>query len=251
MFLFLVKKVLGKLLMPLPFAAFLLLLAGVASVFGRKKLARGLIAAVLFLVFFLSLPAVGYRIIAPLERQYAQYDNSPVAYVVVHGGYHKSDPYQPITSLLSRVSMARLMEGVRIYQLNPGAKLLLSGYHPRDPISHAEAMAQVAETYGVPRADIVLEPDVKDTEEEVIAWLQYIDGDNFAVVTSAMHMPRTMLWYEIYGAKPVAAPTAFETRGSGKVDWYTMVPHAETFWHVEMAWHEILGIAWAKLRSGY
>lgn len=246
---FLLKKVVGKLLMPMPFAALLMIVAGVLYAYKRKSLAKLLLVVSISSVFFLSLPAVAYWVISPLEKQYPQYNNQPVVYVVVHGGYHKSDSNQPITSLLSRESMVRLTEGIRIYRLNPGAKLLLSGYHSNDELSHAEAMASVAVAFGIPSHDIILEPNAKDTEQEARAWVKVTDGRPFAIVTTAMHMPRTVFWYNAFGASPITAPTAFETRGSGEVDWWSLTPSAQSLATVEYAWYEYLGLIWAHLKQ--
>lgn len=251
MFPFLLKKILGVLLMPLPMATIGVLLSLILFRKKKKKTARAVMSISLLATFLLSLPAISYQIGAPLERAYPQYDGTPVVFVAVHGGYHSSDSAKPITSWLSSISMVRLMEGIRIYQLNPGSKLLLSGYSGQDKISQAETMARVAESFGVPRSDMVLEPKTKDTEEEAIAWSKYVKGAAFAVVTSAIHMPRTMMWYQEYGAMPIPAPTEYKYGGDGEIDWWGLIPSARALRSSESAWYEYLGVVWAHIKKSF
>ena len=248
MFLFHLKKLLGKLLLPLPLSGLLIVVALLCYFLGRKRLAKGLGAAVILGVLVLSLPVVSYRLVAPLEYRYEKYLGQPVDYVVVHGGYHRTDERQPLTSLLTRETFVRLMEGIRVYKLNPGSKLLFSGSLKDDDISHPEAMARVAETFGVPREDMILATNAVDTEDEVLIWIEKIGDATFAAVTTAMDMPRAMFWYRVYGANPIPAPTAFYTRGDGRCDWWSFVPSARSLASVERAWYEYLGLAWSYLR---
>ena len=248
--LFFVKKVLGYMLMPVPLFWFCLCLAGLCALVGRARLRNGLIVVALAWIGFFSLPSVAHWVARPLEQKYPMYGNQPVDFVVVHGNAHVSDPLVPITSLLSEVALMRLAEGIRIHRLNPNSKLLLSGYSGGDAISQAEAMAQVAEqVFSVSREDMILKPLAKDTEEEAEAWVEVTAGRPLAVVTSAVHMPRTLFLYHHLGSQPIAAPTQYDTRSYPVEGFFNKLPSGSALRRVERAWHEYVGLLWLKVKG--
>jgi len=247
--LFLLKKVLSALLMPLPLGFVILLLALIIFWQGYHRLAKGLGAGVLISWFMLSLNPVAQLIAAPLEHTFPKYDGQSVDYVVVLGGYHNSDERFPISSLLSKTSLMRLSEGMRIYRMNQGAKIMLSGYKSRDVISNAEAMSRVAQEYGIPKEDIVIASQPKDTAEEAAHWAQYLENQNFALVTSAMHMPRSVYLFQNQNLQPTPAPTEFRTGGHHGLSWKSWFPSAHALSLSKSAWHEYLGRIWASIRT--
>jgi len=143
----------------------------------------------------------------------------------------------------------RLTEGIAVYRQNAGSKLMLSGFKGRDQISNAEAMASVALEQGVPVSDIIMESEPKDTAEEAATWAGYLQAKRFALVTSASHMPRAVALFEYQGLKPIPAPTVFLSGGHHGFSWRSLFPSAGAINIVESAWHEYLGISWAKLQS--
>lgn len=247
---FVLKKIIGKLLMPVPLFFLVLVGAGLLSLAGRPKLARSALYVASAALFALSLPAVSFYLVSNLEYKYHKYNGEHVDFVVVHGGYHKEDDRHPVTSLLSATSLVRLSEGVRLSQLNPNAKLILSGYNVAGGIPHPEAMAKVAEVFGVSQQNVIIVDNVKDTSEEVNAITSIVRQSPFVVVTSAMHMPRTLYWYALSDLFPVTAPTDFHTKGSGEWgSWWGYVPSAQSLRLVELAWHEYLGLLWAWIKG--
>jgi len=245
--LFLAKKIVSACLMPLPVGAIIILFALFLSWRAYHKTAKTLFGIAFIFIYLISAGPVAVLMTEALEHQYPKYDNQTVSYVLVLGGSHDSDPRRPISSLLSTESLARLVEGIRIYRLNKGAKLLLSGYNAGDPISNAEAMSRVALDQGVPIEDIVLARSVKDTAEEARHWAAFAKGESMALVTSAMHMPRSVFLFEQYDVQLFPSPTAYTT-GSRGLSWKSWFPRANSLKLVERAWHEYLGLAWAKLR---
>ena len=235
--------------MPLPMVTVLLVVAAIVWRRGAHRIATIMAIASLLLVYVLSLYPTAHFLVEPLEFHYPKYAEQPVDAVIVLGGYHRSDERLPITSLLSETSLMRLSEGIRIYRANPGAKLWLSGYHARDEISQAEAMAKVAKAFFVPDSDIVLQPQAKDTAEEALAWSTLMSDKRVALVTSAMHMPRAMYLFRQYDLEPIAAPTAYRSGGTREMTWNDCLPSANALHIVELAWHEYLGLVWARLQS--
>ncbi|MBA7705698.1 hypothetical protein ES703_114534 [subsurface metagenome] len=72
-------------------------------------------------------------------------------------------------------SLQRLVEGIRLYNLLPGSRLILSGGTAFGDITSAEVMKQVALEVGVPENDILMEPDSMDTKDELDRKMTVID----------------------------------------------------------------------------
>ncbi|MGH7255218.1 MAG: ElyC/SanA/YdcF family protein, partial [Nitrospirales bacterium] len=88
-----------------------------------------------------------------------------VRWVVVLSGGHTPDARLPGNAQLSRASLARVVEGVRLHQALPESRLLLSGGAVFGPHQEAETMARVAELLGVDKSRIILEIESRDTAE--------------------------------------------------------------------------------------
>lgn len=255
---FLLKKIITAFCMPLPLAALLLVIGLLLWRSGRVLTGKTLAFFSLLFVYILSIHPTAEWMAGYLERQYPSYqhsDRQDIDYVLVLGSSHMSDDAQPITSFLSSIGLTRLMEGLRIYQLNPGSKLLFSGYSGRDQMSHAQALKHVANYLGVPEGDMILEEGVKDTREEAEHWLSVVQNKSLVVVTSATHMPRSMYLFEQaarnspYQPMIFPGPTEYISHQNSAFSWDGWFPAGRNLYRVERAWHEYLGLFWAKLNS--
>lgn len=244
---FLVKKVIGALIMPIPFALCMLFLALLLRAGGRKFLSRLLTVSSLGGLLLLSWPPVSTALITPLENAWPAYRGQPVTYVMVLGGWHEEDERVPVTSVLSSYSTARLLEGIRLWDANKTSKLILSGYPGLNGrISNAQAMKNLALTLGVPEDDILLSPSPRDTREEAIAVKPLVENAPFALVTSASHMKRAMALFRKEGLLPVAAPTDYLAKDNGQSAWGNYLPGANSLRVSERAIYEYAGYTWAK-----
>jgi uncharacterized SAM-binding protein YcdF (DUF218 family) len=254
---FLLKKLLGPLLLPFPFIS-LLLVTGLALVWlnRREKAGRLMVSAAAVILLSLSL-GISRWILLPLERQYAPLMNpaavnrpeAPIKWIVVLGGGGVYNPQLPNTSQLSGPTMARLVEGIRLHRQVPGSKLIVSEGSPGQSLSVAEVMARVAEDLGVNPENIVLEKESPDTESQAVAIPPLVGQDKFVLVTSASHMPRAMGLFRKMGANPIAAPTEFRAIGTAVWSPSALYPTASEVRGVELGMHEYIGLLWAKLRG--
>ena len=108
-------------------------------------------------------------------------------------------------------------------------------------------MAAVARMLGVNPEDIVLESRSRDTGQQAQFVRAIIHDDRCVLATSAVHMPRSMLLFEQQGLRPIPAPTEFG-------DWMRIengpdqfFPRAVELSKVEAAFHEYLGLLWARV----
>lgn len=255
---FVLKKLITAFCMPLPLLCLLIFFSIFLFLIGKKKLARVLLGFAAVFFYLISIQPSANFLISHLENQYPSYQKKQhelLDYVLVLGSAHVSDSSQPITSLLIPSGLLRLSEGVRVYKLNPGSKLLLSGYSAQDEITHAEALKKVALHFGVPEQDMILDGKVKDTKEESMHWVTVAKNKRMALVTSASHMPRSMYLFDVaqleagYRVDIIPAPTDYISHQNSKFSWKDWFPSGRNIETVERAWHEYLGLMWAYLRS--
>ncbi len=256
---FVFKKIVSPMFLPLPLCVEILLVGIVLLWFTRKQRAGKLAVslAVMMLLLF-SNHGVADRLLGPLESRYpplaARADAPGVrprpGFIAVLAAGFAVDPRLPPSSQISQETMLRLAEGIRLYRERPGSKLVLSGGAWLEPVPEAEIMARVAEALGASRRDIVLDSESRDTEDEARLLQPTLGSEPFVLVTSAAHMPRSMALFRKLGMKPIAAPADFlVTHGSFRITPETVYPNSKALRKSETAAYECLGLAWAKLRG--
>jgi uncharacterized SAM-binding protein YcdF (DUF218 family) len=252
---FLFKKLVAPLLMPVAFCL-ALLCAGLALLWltrrqkaGRLLATAGALALVVFGYGFVS-----GRLLATLERRHGPVVEAGeaagrVRWVVVLGGGSSSDAGLPANARLSEASLARLVEGVRLQKKLPGSSLLLSGGSVFGAGADAETMRSLAVDLGVDPASLVLDAESPDTETQAQVVRGRLGVEEFFLVTSASHMPRALALFRKAGTNPRPAPTHFLTQRSEGLAPGDFFPGAGGLRQAEATAYEYLGLAWAKLRG--
>ena len=247
---FLLKKLISMWLMPLPFCC-LIILFGLTLSYWRAHIGRVVAFSGVALLMLFSWQPFANSVLYPLEHQYPTFDiEQPVDAIVVLGNCHSVSDKIPPMAQLCGTGLYRLMEGYRIWQANPEAELLLSGYAGDESRPYAEVAGEIALSLGVPENKIRLFPTAQDTQEEAKLTTPFLQGKRFALVTSASHMQRSMKWFqqqttEVQALAPIAAPAHFGA------------PNESTNWKIdtsallktERTWYELLGRAWAAIKS--
>jgi uncharacterized SAM-binding protein YcdF (DUF218 family) len=73
-----------------------------------------------------------------------------------------------------------------------------------------------------------------------------VGQDSFFLVTSAYHLPRAMALFQKQGLTPIAAPAGHLVRQAP--NWSPgFFPRSGGLHNMEIALHEYLGLAWARL----
>jgi uncharacterized SAM-binding protein YcdF (DUF218 family) len=246
---FLLKKLVSGLLYPLP-VCLLLLAAGVLLLwFGKRRaLGRGLATAALLLLVVFSLRPLPRLAVRGLEDRYETFlpgrpAGREVAWVVVLGGGAARDPQLPPNDQLSAVSLARLVEGIRILRLVPEARLLLSG------AQEAVSLERTAVLLGVAPERIRCEARSRDTREQARDVREIVGAEPFVLVTSAAHLPRAMALFEQAGMAPVPGPANRLAKRTDEPLILRFYPREGYLEDLQRAWHEYLGLAWARIRE--
>jgi len=260
--LFLIKKWIGGLLMPLPLFLCLFLFALILLFFTQKqKMAKTLLVVSFAFIFLLSTFPVSEQFARRLEQQYPPISQNELAqnfnYILLLGSGGIADPNLPVNSQLSSIANSRFLEALRLYKANPNATLVVSGAKFGDLKSHAEMQQELAIIMGVPNENIIRLDENLDTDDEAKEMSALIRGKKSVLVTSATHMDRALRLFKRYGATPVAAPSHFlaKTR-HGEIPQYYYIPSAYQLNKSKVVWHEYLGKfqSWLKdmlTASGY
>ncbi len=221
---------------------------------GRDPIAKhaGIVLLLLWIGFYaISTPWLSDSMINQLENQYVRVKqlDAHVHWVVVLGGGAAEDLEISASEALSGPSLRRVLEGVRLYQALPEARLILSGAGTAKPeFTVAARFAELTDWIHVPEAHRVLEADSINTADEARFVKPLVGNAPFYLVTSALHMPRSMKLFEKQGLHPIAAPCNYLfTQNEEATLWTDFLPTANNIVRFNVARHEYLGMLWAKL----
>lgn len=248
--LFALKKFIGGLLLPLPLLLLAIALGLILLWFTRwQRSGKAIISLAWLALLLLSLQPVADRLLLPVEDHYPTLNTTTTAqYIVVLGGGYTYNPrWAPSSNLISN-SLPRVTEGVRQLRRHPGAKIIFTGGKAQgNDVSSAQVAATVAESLGVPAADIILVDTPKDTREEAQAVAKIVGDRSLLLVTSANHLPRAMRFFIAQGLHPIAAPANQLAISTALNPWERAIPSPYYLGHSERAWYETLGSWWQSL----
>ncbi len=241
------KKILGGLLMPVPTLALLLVFTGA---FWWKIMPKGLR---FFWVVFTGVFIVGGYgwisdpLLYSLENRYAAVENADlqdIGWIIVLGGGHGSSGN--IFSDTTEASLKRALEGIRLARICPQAKIILSG-GGRSEQTDAAAMYQALDAAGIGLSRIIIEDESLDTAQQARMIATMVARERCLLVTSAFHMQRAMQLFSARNVAVVAAPTDYRVVSH---DWLAdPLPSAGGFRNAEILLHEYWGLLWARLRG--
>lgn len=275
---FVLKKLLGHFLMPLPLSLALLTLGLWFAARRRPWAGRASLALGWLLLVAAGNRGVSTVLTASLENHYAPVppavfsDEEPeqsspetwpeelraAGFVAVLGGGHGDATSLAAGQRLSPSARARLVEGVRLALALPDTWLVVSG--PRNtsdpdvdglpPETHARVLANAAVELGFPRSRIVEIDTARDTAEEVAALQRLAGEEPVALVTSAWHLPRAMKLAHDVGLAAFPCPSDYLGGRDARPDrlsWVTW--DADSLMNTTRAWREYVGQAWAGLMA--
>jgi uncharacterized SAM-binding protein YcdF (DUF218 family) len=225
---------------------------------GRRLLICG---GLLFLIFLFS-PIAEYLILG-LEKNYQPLLSPPVSptieRIVVLAGYGRENPGYPITSNVSEQTLCTMSEGLRLYRLIPGAKLLLSGGVVRQgDRSVAATMADFFRQMGVPTKDLIVEGNSLNTYENLLQVKKIVGSKPFILVALGCDLRRAVAVARKLNMNPIPAPTclwalphhSMDMNASEWIaDFFTSFAHPSfsNLTRLQWAYHEYAGYVWYRL----
>ncbi|XGV97971.1 MAG: YdcF family protein [Leptolyngbya sp. BL-A-14] len=157
----------------------------------------------------------------------------------------------------------RVLYGAKLYREGKAPRIILSGgrinWKDGGP-AESDDMAQLIETMGVPKSAILQDPTSLNTYENAVNVKQIMTAQGIRrilLVTSAIHMPRSLLIFKHLGIDAIAAPTDFTTtnrdwqelQGSTQAAVLNLLPEIDRLQHTTRALKEYLGLLVYRLKG--
>lgn len=264
---FILSKFLPLLIYPLGLACVLLALA--LWLYRRPRWRTAAVATALALLWLGSNRLVAMLLLRSLERQHlpsAALLNGEVQVdaIVVLGGGTRARAYPRTASEVNEAG-DRLLYAARLYRRGVAPYVLLSGGRAliagSASVAEAETMAEILVDIGVPREALWLEPLSRNTHEnavETLALLREKGVKRIVLVTSALHMPRSVAVFAQTGLEVIPAATDFQVVQEDW-DYYTqlnvliqisnLLPRAEDLERTTRALKEYVGMVMYSLQG--
>lgn len=192
----------------LPSNIILVFLAGgvLLFIFRLKKAAAGLFAFSLSLYIFFAFGPTSYLLLGSLEYRYPpmQEPAEGAKKIVVLTGYAENDTRVPISSRVNSSSAFRILEAARLFKAGDFEEIIITG-SDEVPMVMKELLVSI----GVPEAGIVVENRSGSTFESAENVRAMVEASPFVLVTSAGHMPRSVMAFKRLGMDPLPAPTDY------------------------------------------
>jgi uncharacterized SAM-binding protein YcdF (DUF218 family) len=231
-----------------------------------RRATRALIVVALVLLYLGSSRWVAYSLVRSLETQHVPTQPLPDAgaIVVLGGGSRSGDAPRPMVEV--NEAGDRLIYGAYLYREGKAAYVLVTGgsidWLTAEGIpDEANDMAQLMAFLGVPPDALWLEARSRNTYENAVYSREMLDeagvGD-ILLVTSAMHMPRSLALFAAQGLAVTPAPTDFLVSDAEWGQLWTpdlraqainLLPNAEYLAYTTRALKEYIGIAVYGLRG--
>ncbi|WP_337477747.1 YdcF family protein [Phascolarctobacterium succinatutens] len=215
------------------------------------------LSACLTLLLYLSCTLVGAKLFGqPLENRYSQQQPAAAQVIVVLGGGSVgSVPDGAERGGLMSAGAARLLTAARLAKQHSLPVLISGGQVFSDGASEALVAERILLQLGLPQEQIIVETQARTTKENAAysaALCRERGYKNVLLLTSALHMPRSMQFFERYlggqGIKVAAYPCDYTLNPQGKFNPRWLVPQLQAFDVTCMALHEYVGMAGAFLQ---
>ncbi|MBF2018186.1 MAG: YdcF family protein [Rivularia sp. T60_A2020_040] len=261
MFLYL-SKLLPLFFYPLGFACICCIIA-LFMVMKRPRVAVFCIAIALFVLLFSSNAWVSRFLIRSLEWQNIPSGELPAAEaIVVLGGATKS-VYEPRTTVDLSESGDRVLYAAQLYRQQKAPLIIVSGGRidwRGGGLPESEDIAKLLIFMGVKPEDIIQEPDSLNTYENAVNVKKILlerNIDRILLVTSAMHMPRSLAIFQHQKIEAIAAPTDFlvtkgeiqELANTPKGAILNVLPDSKNLDNFTIALKEYIGMVVYRLRG--
>jgi uncharacterized SAM-binding protein YcdF (DUF218 family) len=247
---FILSKIFEFLATPTNFALFIGALGVVLSFTRYKRAGCALSGGGIVLLLFLGFSPIGGLLALPLEARFPPPpDDAPAPDgIIVLGGTVDEN----LSGIRNRVTFAdaaeRLTAPIALKRLYPNARLVFTGGTASlrgSAYTEAGTVQKFWREIGLDQGDVVYEDKSRNTFENAVFTKELVKpkaGERWLLVTSAMHMPRSIGIFRKAGFPVVAYPVDYRT--AGEVRFFGVARHAsKSLALVETAAHEWAGLA--------
>jgi uncharacterized SAM-binding protein YcdF (DUF218 family) len=164
--------------------------------------------------------------------------------VVLGGGARTFSEDDLVVGVLSNSSILRALEGARVAKLIGARLVIASGGIPtsqrrRQRKPESEMIRNMLVEAGVPPDRVIQETDSRNTRDEarlVRSMLGSRGVQRFVLVTSAMHMRRSLAVFRAHGLHPVASAAPMRSDDTAGTSWW--LPNSDSLTLVDESIYE-------------
>lgn len=245
-------KIITFLLLP-PGIFVIALVVSILLSWKRKRTASIVLSSIVAsLLYLFSIEPIRDALIRPLEDRYppliiSEIDGTVIdkttidAIVVLGGGVVARSPEERGAGSLATDSLKRLIHGALLHE-KFGLPIIVAGGNlfANDTEPWAVVASRTLKSLGIDEANIVVEEQSRNTWENAALVKALASPSAIILVTSAYHMPRSMLSFRRNGIICIAAPTDYKSERVG-YGFISFLPTAGALEDVYMAFHEYIG----------
>jgi uncharacterized SAM-binding protein YcdF (DUF218 family) len=222
----------------------------------RTLIARRTMLAVAIFYFAASVYAVPAAIASATLAAHAEpftarpADRVTTAVVLLGGGNEHVQGLAAAVSVMSLVEAARVLEAARVFEVVHGDWIISSGGAPPGETSTAVVMRDALAELGVPPRQILLEASSRNTHDEALRiapMLKSLHIQRTILVTSAIHMPRSLGTFRAAGVDAIPAPVREPGASLPRVRRWS--PSTIGLLFSSQLAHEFVGIAYYRARG--
>lgn len=218
---FTLAKIFWFVVQPLGALLVLLVLAVIALLVGWRRIGTSLVVLALLVTFVSGWTSLGALALHPLEDRFERPGSPPddVAGIIVLGGFFEGainlarGGYELNSSadrIVEAAVLARRYSEARVVVTGGSGSLLLDGE------ADGATAPRLLEALGIGRERMVLEDQSRDTYENALFTRELVEpqeGETWLLVTSAFHMPRSIMLFRRAGFDVVPWPVDYRTTG--------------------------------------
>ena len=249
---FFLKKLISPFL--LPPGVFILILAILGfRAWTRKN--RGLCvtyACLAMALWIVSSAPAGWWLTNRLETGYSM---SPIpdgdVIIMLGGGVYSKSPDMSGIGAPSGDTMERLVTALRLNRRTGLPILLTGGSVFAGTASSARIAARFLKDMGVAPEKLIIEEKSRDTYENALYSARICRQKNFEnpiVLTSAVHLRRSLLCFKAVGLQVTPYPSAMTTSSNQSFHWTDYLPNYHMIATTSAALHEWIGLLYYRLR---
>lgn len=216
----------------------------------HKRLGWWLLLSSLLCLYLLSISPVVSCLAYVLEKDYRlqRHDKTrKIDVVVVLGGGVSKRGLQSDLSPSKEMS-SRLLFGLQTLKRSNAKFIVFCGGGEGD-ISEAETMFRVAKNLGIEESKIIVESKSQNTWEHAVELDKLLTNKNMTIgiVTSALHMKRSLMVFKNYFPNVVPLPSSY-LYSPKELSVRAFLPKSYRLYASSTIFHEIIGLLWYSIR---
>jgi uncharacterized SAM-binding protein YcdF (DUF218 family) len=249
---FILKKLITPFLLPPGIFVLVLAVLGVAAGFRKNRRLCTVYTSLAIGLWVLSSAPAAHWLTRSLESGYSM-SSIPETDIIIMlgGGVYSRSPDMSGIGAPSQGTLERLVTAARLHR-RTGAPILLSGGQVFDGAgSSALIAARFLQDLGIPAQFLIVEDQSRDTYENALYSSRICRRKGFekpVVVTSAIHMRRSLLCFKAVGLDVAPFPCGFRTWPGQKLHWSACLPSYEQLDAAASALHEWLGLLYYRMK---